>query len=125
MIEHRRPQFPGQEADVVVDHVRQIERALDLLAALTIVVAKPLLHSLERQAQRRQALPELVVQIAGDTAALVLLRGHDFPEQADDVVLREQLFLDRQLQRARPLGDLVIEVVLRLAQRVRRTAAGP
>jgi hypothetical protein len=52
------------------------------------------------------------MQVAGDAAALVLLRRHDFPEQVDDVFPRRLLFLDRGLQCARPLGDPVIRVGL-------------
>ena len=40
---------------------------------------------LERQAQRRELLAELIVQVAGDAGALVLLRGDDALQQIADV----------------------------------------
>ena len=73
LVERGRTQLPGEEVDVAADLLRQRERPGDLVAA-GVGAAAALLAALERQAQRRQLLPEMVVQVAGDARALVLLR---------------------------------------------------
>ena len=61
----------------MVDLVGNRQGMNDLARAPFPTRLEPFVVPLQRQAQRRELLAELVVQIARDAGALVLLRGDD------------------------------------------------
>ena len=89
-------------------------------SAASTVRAECRLDALERQSQRRQTLPELIVQIAGDAAALIFLSRHDLAQQIDDVRLRRLVRRHLIGQRARTFDDTALERAVRVAQGVCR-----
>ena len=73
IVEHGRAQLPGEEVEIAVDLLRSGPARVDLPRLRPPTARVPL----ERQPQRGELLAEVVVEIAGDARALVLLRGDD------------------------------------------------
>src|SRR4051812_18978289 len=65
---------------------------------------------LQAETKRGELLPELVVQIARDPCALVLLRGDDLAQQIDDVMMRGGAFLHLRLEMAGAFAHPRVEV---------------
>ena len=116
LVEDGRPQLPGQKVDVSADLLRQGERFIDVGARRRRIAAR--LMALEREAQRGELLSELIVQIARDPAAFVLLGTDEPVEQIGHGFLGSLVAAHLSLELRGALLDAVLEFVVRRVEGV-------
>src|SRR6185503_13238636 len=81
-----------------------------------IDLRRSILRALQQQTQRGEPLAKLVVQVASDAPALVLLRGDDLPEQADDIGLCQLVVGKRGLELEGALSDTQVLFGVRMTE---------
>src|SRR5215212_1042129 len=87
IVEGGRSELPGEEIHVRVKPLCNCYRLFQFVAQFSVSGVALIEHG-EIKPQRRHLLADLVVYIAGDAAAFVLLRAHDLAEQVDSIPFR-------------------------------------
>ena len=127
ILEHRRSQFPDTKRDVFVELPREFLQRFDLNAEVGSFADCALSVS-RRQPERGQLLPELIVQLACDSPALVLLgmtrRVNNCMRSCSTrcrstISTRRDSFALRKLGRA--FTDALLQLLVRAPQRLCRT----
>ena len=99
-LQHRWPQLPHAERDVLVELPRQVLQRFNLRVGGR-AFGRQRLERFQRQTQRRHLLSELIVQLARDAPPFVFLRQDQPGEQLRALLLDALPLLDFVAKRTR------------------------